>query len=64
MLYNTAKAVNPNTHFIANISDLDPVWFVNIESVGICGATSTPNWLMEKVAEQVNAISTIVNQVS
>ena len=64
VLYNTAKAVNPNTHFIANISDLDPVWFVNIESVGICGATSTPNWLMEKVAEQVNAISTIVNQVS
>ncbi len=64
VLYNTAKSVNKNTHFVSNISDLDPVWFINIESVGICGATSTPNWLMEKVAEQVNTIDTIVNKVS
>ena len=64
VLYNTAKAINPNTHFIANISDLDPIWFNNINSVGICGATSTPNWLMEQVAEQAGSISAIVNQVS
>lgn len=64
VLYKTAKMINPNTHFVTNISDLDPVWFYNVASVGICGATSTPGWLMEQVAEQVNTLNSIVNQTS
>jgi 4-hydroxy-3-methylbut-2-enyl diphosphate reductase len=34
-------------------SELDEVWFEGVESVGICGATSTPRWLMEQVAEAI-----------
>ena len=35
-------------------SELVAEWFEGVESVGICGATSTPRWLMEQVAEAVN----------
>jgi 4-hydroxy-3-methylbut-2-enyl diphosphate reductase len=53
MLYEVCKAVNPNTYFISSVSELDLQWLSKSKSVGICGATSTPLWLMEKVAEAV-----------
>ncbi len=53
-LYTICKEVNPRSHKIANIEEIDPAWFDGVESVGICGATSTPNWLMEKAAEWVH----------
>ncbi len=53
MLYTYCNAVNPNTKFINHLSDIKKEWFVNIKSVGITGATSTPKWLMEKVKETV-----------
>jgi 4-hydroxy-3-methylbut-2-enyl diphosphate reductase len=49
VLYNVCKSVNPNTHFISNAEELDFNWFEPNETVGICGATSTPMWLMEEV---------------
>lgn len=49
MLYNICKEENENTFFIQSASDLDLSIFKNIETVGICGATSTPRWLMEEV---------------
>lgn len=49
VLYNVCKDQNPNTHFISKVSDIDYSWFKPNTSVGICGATSTPMWLMEEV---------------
>lgn len=54
ILFDECKAVNPNSHHIYSIDEIERKWFVNISSVGICGATSTPKWLMEKVAKIIN----------
>lgn len=51
--------VNPRTHQIANPEDIDPAWLEDAESIGICGATSTPRWLMEKVKTKVLEINGI-----
>lgn len=52
-LFNVCKETNPNTYFISSINELLPEWFHNVKSVGICGATSTPMWLMEDVATKL-----------
>ncbi len=49
VLYQVCKETNPNTFFISKVEELQPGWFSANESVGICGATSTPMWLMEDV---------------
>lgn len=49
ILYNECLEVNSNTHFISNENEIDPNWITDIESIGICGATSTPRWLMDNV---------------
>ncbi|AWM35221.1 4-hydroxy-3-methylbut-2-enyl diphosphate reductase [Hymenobacter nivis] len=51
VLYQVCKDTNPDTHFISNVDDIDRAWFQPGQSVGICGATSTPMWLMEQVRE-------------
>jgi primosomal protein N' (replication factor Y) (superfamily II helicase) len=56
LLYNICRKENPNTYYISRIDEIDPEWFKGVESVGISGATSTPNWLMEKVAGRVKEI--------
>ena len=48
VLFNQCKMVNQNSHQIEGPEEIDMKWLDNIESVGICGATSTPKWLMEK----------------
>ncbi len=53
VLYNICKENNPNSHFISNKSELREEWFSESDSVGICGATSTPMWLMEEVREEL-----------
>ncbi|MBL7923694.1 MAG: 4-hydroxy-3-methylbut-2-enyl diphosphate reductase [Bacteroidia bacterium] len=52
-LYSVCKASNPHSYFISNPSELDPSWFEGHENVGIAGATSTPMWLMEQVADAI-----------
>ncbi len=52
-LYNVCRSVNPNSNFVHGIHELDETWFSNINSVGITGATSTPKWLMEEVADVI-----------
>ena len=37
-------------------AEIDPAWFPGAESVGICGATSTPKWLMQEVADRIGQI--------
>jgi 4-hydroxy-3-methylbut-2-enyl diphosphate reductase len=49
VLYNVCKEKNPNTYFISRTDEIDFSWFSPGDSVGICGATSTPMWLMEEV---------------
>lgn len=49
VLYNVCKTQNPNSFFVSNVEEVKKQWFVENETVGICGATSTPLWLMEDV---------------
>jgi 4-hydroxy-3-methylbut-2-enyl diphosphate reductase len=49
VLYDVCKKYNDNSYFISNVEELDQSWFTEHDKVGICGATSTPMWLMEKV---------------
>lgn len=51
VLYAQCKEVNPKTYLITDETELDPMWIKGASSIGICGATSTPRWLMQKVAE-------------
>ena len=53
VLYNVCKSVNEKSYFISDESDLNADWFLGVKTVGICGATSTPMWLMEKVASGI-----------
>lgn len=49
VLYKVCKDQNERTHFVSSLADVKAEWFGKNESVGICGATSTPMWLMEDV---------------
>jgi len=49
VLYDVSKKFNQNSYFISNIEEIDFTWFSVNDKVGICGATSTPMWLMEEV---------------
>lgn len=57
MLFQVCKEENPKTYFVSDVDELKSEWFTNTESVGICGATSTPRWLMEKIAESIEKLS-------
>ncbi|MDE6644863.1 MAG: 4-hydroxy-3-methylbut-2-enyl diphosphate reductase [Muribaculaceae bacterium] len=52
-LFEECKAVNPNSMMVTDCSELSPAWLEGIETIGICGATSTPRWLMENVRDRV-----------
>ncbi|KLT65236.1 4-hydroxy-3-methylbut-2-enyl diphosphate reductase [Pedobacter sp. BMA] len=49
VLYDVCKKYNENSYFISNVEEIDKNWFSENDKVGICGATSTPMWLMEDV---------------
>ncbi len=51
VLFNECKSVNPNSYQIERAEEIDMAWFDGVQTVGICGATSTPKWLMEKCRE-------------
>jgi len=53
MLFNICQSVNPNSKFISSIEEIDKQWINDVDSVGICGATSTPKNLLEEVAEVI-----------
>lgn len=53
VLFDIAKDANPKTYFVEKLSDIVPAWFSGVQSVGITGATSTPQWLMEKVKLEI-----------
>lgn len=52
-LHSVCKSVNERSYFIENEDEMDLSWFKPDDKVGICGATSTPTWLMEKVRDSL-----------
>ncbi len=55
-LFDVCKSSNEKSYYISNIHDIDSAWFADSDSVGVSGATSTPAWLIEQVAEYVKAV--------
>lgn len=53
VLFGECKGVNPNCHLIEGPEEIDPSWLAGVETVGICGATSTPKWLMEQCRDWI-----------
>lgn len=56
ILYNECRQVNPHTHMVEQPSEIHSEWFTDARSVGICGATSTPKWLMEQCRDFVQTL--------
>lgn len=52
-LFGVCCSVNPCCYMVEDETELQREWFEHAQSVGICGATSTPRWLMERVAETI-----------
>ncbi len=57
VLSEVCRSANAYTHVVEEPAELDPSWFEGRQSVGICGATSTPKWLMQQVAQKVAEIT-------
>ncbi len=55
ILYGECLDANPDSHLISNETEIDPAWLEGKEKIGICGATSTPRWLMNRVKEYIQA---------
>ncbi len=53
VLFDLCKSRNPRTYHISNPSELSSDWFSDGDKAGVCGATSTPRWLLEQVAERI-----------
>jgi 4-hydroxy-3-methylbut-2-enyl diphosphate reductase len=56
MLYSVCKSINPDTHFVSSPEEIERSWFEGKRSAGICGATSTPKWLIEKIRDIISNI--------
>jgi 4-hydroxy-3-methylbut-2-enyl diphosphate reductase len=56
VLFEVVKATNQRSHKIESADELCPEWFEGVDSVGVCGATSTPRWLMQEVAGAINKL--------
>lgn len=59
-LYKVCKDHNSRSYFVENSSEVDTAWFHENDSVGICGATSTPMWLMEDIAKYISKLAPAV----
>jgi 4-hydroxy-3-methylbut-2-enyl diphosphate reductase len=56
VLYNECKKHNPDSYFVSSKKEIEKKWFVRNDSVGICGATSTPMWLMKDVENYLRSL--------
>lgn len=56
-LYNVCKERNVNSYFISDVDEINREWFMNVQSAGISGATSTPSWLLHKVKDHIQKIT-------
>ncbi|WP_439183192.1 4-hydroxy-3-methylbut-2-enyl diphosphate reductase [Carboxylicivirga taeanensis] len=56
ILFQACREANPHSHFVSSPEEVKLEWFSQgVKKVGVCGATSTPQWLMEQVAEQIKS---------
>lgn len=55
ILFEECKKVNPNSHLIDSEEEIDKTLLQDVRSIGICGATSTPKWLMEKISAHIQS---------
>lgn len=56
VLYDQCRAVNPRTYLTIGADSVEKEWLTDANTIGICGATSTPRWLMEEVAQKLNQL--------
>lgn len=56
VLFDVCKDNNPETYFVSHKDELKKEWFAEGDRIGICGATSTPQWQMEEIKEQILAL--------
>ena len=56
MLFASCKEENKYSYFVSDTKEIDKNWFKNKSTVGVCGATSTPRWLMDEVAAHISKI--------
>jgi len=63
VLFHISQEANPRTYFVEDESELNPQWFQGVRKVGISGATSTPQWLMEKVKQKIEAMFLVTQPV-
>jgi 4-hydroxy-3-methylbut-2-enyl diphosphate reductase len=59
-LFSVVNQYNPRSYFVENETELQDEWFEGAETVGICGATSTPLWLMKQVQERIEPVGEFV----
>ena len=64
VLFDIAKEENPKTYFIEDERELRPEWFQGAETVGVSGATSTPQWLMERIKAAIEQSVAVPSHVS
>jgi len=57
VLYEHSKKINPNTYFVTEADEITTLQLDLTKKIGICGATSTPRWLMEDVADKLNELA-------
>ncbi|NQW29394.1 MAG: 4-hydroxy-3-methylbut-2-enyl diphosphate reductase [Ignavibacteria bacterium] len=63
VLFDIAKKANPNTHFVEDITEINPEWFNGANTAGISGATSTPHWYMMQVQEYMEGLTPETMQI-
>ncbi|HUI65814.1 MAG TPA: 4-hydroxy-3-methylbut-2-enyl diphosphate reductase [Bacteroidota bacterium] len=56
VLYDICRDANPRTHFVEDERELNKEWFSGASRVGVSGATSTPQWLMERVRKAIEVL--------
>ena len=64
VLYQICRDANPRTYFVETEGEIQPEWFENADRVGITGATSTPQWLMERVRDVLERMNAPVTQAT
>ena len=57
VLYEHSKKINPNTYFVTEADEITTLELDLTKKIGICGATSTPRWLMEDIADKLNEMA-------
>lgn len=64
ILFGVCQKHSPRAHFVSHATDLQPEWFQPEDRVGICGATSTPHWLMHDIADRIRTFGTTHDNIA